>query len=119
MQTHNFRELNVWQRARQFVKEIYRVSGAFPKEELFGLTNQIRKAAISIPSNIAEGCGQGSDRQVMQYCSVAMGSAFELETQLILTNDLDFIDNQAMETLLAEVTEIQKMIHGFINRFSV
>ncbi|MDX1406763.1 MAG: four helix bundle protein [Saprospiraceae bacterium] len=117
MKRHNFKQLNIWMRAKELVLDIYRVSRAFPSEEMFGLTRQIRTSAVSIPSNIAEGCGRGSSKQLVQYCNVAQGSAFELETQLMIARDLEFLLENESSELLTEIAEIQKMIDGFIRRF--
>jgi four helix bundle protein len=110
---HNFRELKVWQRARAFVAIVYKISKAFPKEELFCLTQQIRRCAISIPSNIAEGCGRGTDSQLIHFLDVAHGSACELETQFYLSFDLDYLNESALNDAIKEIHEIQKMILGF------
>jgi four helix bundle protein len=84
----NFRELTVWQKAHELVVEIYRVSGGFPSEERFGLTVQLRKAAVSIGSNIAEGCGRGTNKDFARFLSIAAGSASEVEYQVLLARDL-------------------------------
>ncbi len=110
---HNFRELHVWKRARAFVVVVYEITKSFPKEEIFALTQQIRRCAVSIPSNIAEGCGRGTDPQLVQFLDVAHGSACELETQIYLAFDLKYISAQTLEIALKEVNEIQKMTLGF------
>jgi len=110
---HNFRELQIWHRSRALVKVIYEVSGKFPSEEKFGLTNQIRRCAVSVPSNIAEGCGRGSDAQLAHYLDVAHGSCCELETQLLLASDLGLIHFDELTETLDEIHQIQKMILGF------
>lgn len=94
---HNFRELKVWQNARQLVKDIYIASFNFPAEEKFGLTSQIRKSAVSIPSNIAEGSGRNTDKDFSNFINISLGSAFELETQIILAYDLEFIEKIQFE----------------------
>ena len=90
---HQFKELKVWNNTRLLVKEIYIYTESFPKEEVFGLTNQIRRSAISISSNIAEGCGRESSIEFARFLDLANGSAFELESQLILANDLNFLSD--------------------------
>jgi len=110
---HNFKELNVWEKARQLVSDVYKITGKFPKEEKYGLGNQIQRAVISIPSNIAEGAGRGTDKDFMHFLDIAIGSSYEVETQLILANDLDYISQNELKDLLDKVCEIQKMIHGF------
>lgn len=112
---HNFKELKVWQEARTLVKATYQLSKAFPEDERFGLTNQIRRSAISIPSNIAEGCGRKTDKDFCHFLYVSQGSAFELETQLILALDLEYISQETFDTIEIEVTKVQKMLNGLIN----
>lgn len=87
----NFRQLKVWQKSHQLTLKVYAVSRAFPKEELFGLTSQIRRSAMSVPSNIAEGCGRTGDVEFRRFLVIAMGSANELDYQLLLGSDLGFI----------------------------
>ena len=84
MKRHNFKELHIWQLGMDIADEIYDVTTDYPKEELFGLSLQMRKAAVSIPSNITEGCGRGTDPQLVQFLNIAQGSAFELETQVYI-----------------------------------
>ena len=86
---HEFRDLKIWQKARTLNKDIYKVSKTFPKEELYGLTSQIRRASISVPSNISEGSGYDSDAQFLRYLYIALGSLCEVETQLYLSSDID------------------------------
>ena len=109
---HQFKELKVWQKGRVLVKEIYQVSQSFPKEELFGVTSQMRRAAISIPSNIAEGCGRNSDAELARFLDIANGSAFELEPLVILSFDLQFINQMIFEKFDTILNKIQKMIFG-------
>ena len=118
MQRHNFKELKVWNRSKDPAVDVYRVTKGVPKEEQFGLTHQIRKSAVSVPSNIAEGCGRGTDAQLTRFLDIAQGSAFELETQFIIATELAFLPDEASQKLLAELSEIQRMIDGFSNRFS-
>ncbi len=109
---HNFKELKVWQKSRILVKDIYKITNTFPKEELFGLTNQIRRAAVSVPSNIAEGCGRGSNKQLSHFLDIAQGSSSELETQIILAFDLGYFNQNQMENCIVKIDEVQKMIRG-------
>lgn len=113
--THNFRELKTWKKSRELVKEIYVLTQRFPKEELYGLISQMRRAVVSIPSNIAEGCGRQTNAQLAQFLDIAHGSSCELETQLYLSFDLSFIREAEMNTVLEKITEIQKMIISFKN----
>lgn len=112
---HNFRELKVWQRSIALVKNVYLFTQSFPKEEVYGLTNQIRRCSVSISSNIAEGCGRGTDKQLSQFLDIAHGSSCELETQLIIAKELDYIDSDQLLDLIESIHEIQKMIFGFKN----
>ena len=112
---HNFRNLSIWKRSRKLVKKVYLATAHFPSEEKFGLTSQLRRASVSIPSNIAEGCGRKGNKELLQYCYIATGSLCELETQLLLGEDLEFISSNQCEPLIAEIEEIRKMIFGFTN----
>lgn len=111
MESHNFRELNVRKLARSLVKDIYVLSAEFPDDERFGLTSQLRRAAISIPSNIAEGSGR-SDKDFVRFLAISLSSAFEVETQLLLAFDLRFSNQQAIDEIIQKVQEIQRMIYG-------
>ncbi len=110
---HNYHELKIWQEGRKLVKTVYSASANFPKEEIYGLTSQIRRAAISIPSNIAEGTGRTSDKEFKRFLDYAIGSLFELETQMILANDLDFIPNEDFETIQQDIKLLLRMIVKF------
>ncbi|UZH54472.1 four helix bundle protein [Salinimicrobium tongyeongense] len=105
-----FKELKVWHKAIYLVTETYLKSAAFPKEELYGLTSQIRRSAVSIPSNIAEGCGRKTNKDFANFLGLALGSAFEFETQLIICRNLNFIQEQDFEYFEKEVHHIQNMI---------
>lgn len=118
MKRHNFKELKIWRDSMGITKEIYQVTSNFPKHEQYGLIQQMRKAAVSIPSNIAEGCGRGSDPQLAHFLDIAQGSAFELETQLYLANELNFLSKDEMNTLATKLTTLQKMIDGFKGKIS-
>ncbi len=110
---HNYLELKIWQRSRILVKEVYQITGMFPKNQQYGLTSQIQRAAVSIPSNIAEGAGRNTKKEFMRFLDIANGSAFELETQLFLSSDLGYIETEKIETIVTELKEIQKMIFRF------
>lgn len=110
---HNFKELKVWQKGRNFVKEIYITVSKFPPEERYALTSQMKRAVISIPSNIAEGAGRGTDKEFTRFLDIANGSAFELETQIYLAYDLEFINKKILNNLIENIEEIEKMIYGF------
>jgi four helix bundle protein len=109
---HNFRELAVWKRARKLVKAVYLLTSFFPRTEQFGLTSQVRRSVVSIPSNIAEGAGRASDREFIRFLSSALASAFELETQLLLAEDLNFLQSQQVEEVADELRQLQKMLVG-------
>ncbi len=105
------KDLIVWQNAIKFVKDIYDITKDFPKEEIYGLTSQIRRSAVSIPSNIAEGAGRKSKKEFLQYLYIAVGSLAELETQLIIAKELEYIKSDALSLRL---DEIRKMLTGLI-----
>ncbi|MCF8371480.1 MAG: four helix bundle protein [Bacteroidales bacterium] len=107
---HNFKELIIWQKARKLVKQVYKTTSSFPSDEKFGLVSQMRRASISIPSNIAEGSGRGTNADFNRFLDMAQGSAFELETQVYLSLDLEFISENQENLLVERVQEIQKMI---------
>jgi len=110
---NNFKELTVWKKSISLVKDIYLLTKKFPKEELFALTQQIRKATISIPSNIAEGSGRNSETDNMRFIDIANGSAFEVETQLILAFELGYITKEEFEKTHNDLIEIEKMLYSF------
>ncbi|HKL37153.1 MAG TPA: four helix bundle protein [Salegentibacter sp.] len=105
-----FKELKVWQKAIDLVTETYTKSQDFPKEELYGLTSQIRRSAVSIPSNIAEGCGRKTDKDFANFLGISLGSAFELETQLIIAKNLNFMNSEEFKSLENEIHHVQNMI---------
>jgi len=114
---HNYKELKVWQEAIDLTKLIYVVSANFPSEEKFGLISQIRRAAVSVPSNISEGSGRNSKGEFKQFLGVANGSLCEVETQLIIAKNLKFInENENIEALFDQIDHIQKMIYKLKNR---
>jgi four helix bundle protein len=110
---HNFKELIVWKKARNLVKDIYELTQKFPDNEKFGLTQQIRRAAVSIPSNIAEGSGRGTDNDFIRFIDIANGSAFEVETQLYLALDLSYISQLEFEEIAAKLSDIERFIFNF------
>jgi len=110
---HNFKELIVWQKSRNLVKGIYKLTQKFPADEKFGLTQQIRRAAISIPSNIAEGSGRGTNSDFIRFIDIANGSAFEVETQLYLALDLEYISQPEFDEIAAKLFDIERLIFNF------
>jgi four helix bundle protein len=111
---HNFKELKVWQLSRNLVKEIYEITSNFPSEEKYGLISQLRRCAVSIPTNIAEGSGRNTDKDFAQFLNISLGSAFELETLLILSFDVQLISEEDLESFTKKISEIQKMTFGLI-----
>jgi four helix bundle protein len=110
----NFRELKVWEKAHRLTLEVYRMTGSFPREEAYGLTSQMRRCAASIPANIAEGCGRGTDVDFARFLQIAAGSASELEYHLILTRDLGLASDGQYDDLAEGVTEVKRMLVAFI-----
>lgn len=113
----SYRDLDVWQQSRLLAKNIYQLTKKFPKEEQFGLTNQLRRAAISVPSNIAEGCGRNHFKDSVQFFFISRGSLYEIETQLVLATDLEIISETALNQVMDQVTRCKKLLNGFINYF--
>jgi len=112
MKTH--KDLDAWKKSIELVASIYKITSSFPKEQIYGLTSQIRRAAVSIPSNIAEGAAQNHDKEFIQFLYVALGSGAELETQLIISKMLGFIDYEKSQELTNELNSISRMIQGLI-----
>jgi four helix bundle protein len=110
---HQFKNLEIWKRSRYFCSKIYAVTSNFPDNEKFGITNQLRRASVSIPSNIAEGSSRASNKDFLRFLEIAIGSAYEIETQLLISNDLDFLEFDTLKILLYELEEIVKMISKF------
>ncbi|MBW4888619.1 four helix bundle protein [Mucilaginibacter sp. HMF5004] len=110
---HNFRQLNIWKDAMKLAKSVYRLTATFPANERYGLTSQINRSVVSVASNIAEGSSRSSDKEFMHFLSISIGSLFELETQIILANDFEFIVKEDTEVLIAEIIILQKMITNF------
>ena len=107
------KELDVWRKSIELVETIYKISAEFPASEIYGLTNQIRRASVSISSNIAEGAGRNSDKELLYFLNVALGSLAEVETQVEITLRLNFISNA--DTIFEQITEVRKLIIGFRN----
>jgi four helix bundle protein len=111
----SYTQLEVWKKARVLVCEVYRLTAKFPKDELYGLTSQIRRAAVSIPANIAEGCGRQYKKETIQFQFIARGSQYELETELYLSFDLGFISEAELNRTLDLLIECRKLLSGYIN----
>jgi|SRR5690606_33497062 len=112
MKTH--KDLEVWQKAMAFVTDVYYQTGNFPKEEMYGLVSQLRRSAISIPSNIAEGAARQSNKEYIQFLYVALGSLMEVDTQLSIANNLNFLTDETLIELQGKSDEIGKMLNGLI-----
>ena len=113
-----FRDLKVWEKAHQLTLQVYQLTSSFPKDELYGLTSQVRRAAASIPANIAEGCGRNGDAELGRFMQIAMGSASELEYHLLLARDLSFLSEEVYSRLNLEVTEVKRMLASFIKKLN-
>lgn len=112
----SFRDLIIWQRGINLVKEVYKETQNFPKQELYGLTNQIRRSAISIPSNVSEGHIRQHRAEFRQFLSMALGSLAELETQIIISRELDYIPSETSENLIDQMDSLGKMIRGLMKK---
>lgn len=114
----DFRKLQVWAKAHQLTLTIYQVTASFPRDETYGLASQIRRAASSIPSNIAEGCGREGDAELSRFCTIARGSASELEYQILLARDLKLIQPHDYEQLAERTTEIKRMLTVLVQKLT-
>ena len=114
----DFKKLKIWQRSHQLALDVYKATEKFPKSEQYGLMSQMRRSAVSIPSNIAEGCGKEGQAEFARYLRIAMGSASELEYQLILSHDLRYLPGESFHTLEDEVTQLKKMLVVFTKRIA-
>jgi four helix bundle protein len=116
MRTH--RDLKIWIEGINMVTEIYQITKQFPKEEMYGLTSQIRRSAVSIPSNIAEGAGRKGKKEFEQFLYIALGSLSELETQLLIAYNINYLDKKTYEAFNGKVIQLLKMITAFINHLN-
>src|SRR3954465_15869545 len=114
----DYRKLKVWERSHQLTLAIYRVTSQFPKDELYGLTSQIRRACSSIPANIAEGCGRSGDAELARFLQISMGSASELEYHLLLAHDLKLLNHNDYQCLANDVSEVKRMLAAFIQKLT-
>ena len=113
LQTH--KDLKVWQESRNLVKAIYKLTSTFPKEEIYSLTQQIKRSVVSIPSNIAEGAARESNKEYIHFLYIALGSVAELETQLQISFDLEFINRESLNDITSKLEEIARMLSGLIS----
>lgn|SRR5690606_5287328 len=116
---HRFKELEIWKRSRLFCSEIYKLTSNFPESEKFGLTNQLRRASVSIASNIAEGSSRKSNKDFSRFLEITLGSCYEIETQLLIAFDLKFITKIELHAISKELEEIIKMISKFKSTLKV
>ena len=110
----DFRSLKVWEKAHELTLAIYEATREFPKHEIYGVTSQIQRAAVSVPTNIAEGCGKDSDAELKRYFLIAMGSSSELEYLLLLARDLGYLPAESYQILQSKLIEVRKMLNAFI-----
>ncbi|WP_194976311.1 four helix bundle protein [Aquiflexum lacus] len=116
---NNYKELDIWKRSIKLAVKVYKATKLFPSEERFGLTSQMRRCAVSVPSNIAEGAGRKSNKEFSQFLSISYASLCELETQVIISEELEFLEITEAEIICKEIEELQKMTFSLINKFSV
>ena len=114
----DYRELKVWEKGHGLTLEVYRVTKTFPKDELYGLISQMRRAASSVPANIAEGCGRTGDRELARFMTIASGSAFELDYHFLLARDLKYIQEETYKALHVSATEIRRMLNSFVKKLT-
>jgi four helix bundle protein len=112
----DFREYKVWEKSHQLTLAVYVASRGFPRDELYGLTSQVRRSASSVPANIAEGCCRGGDGEFARFLGIAMGSASELDYHLLLAHDLHYLSPEQYAILLPQVSEVKRMLASFIKK---
>lgn len=111
----DFKELKVWHKSHELTLALYSTSKSFPKEEIYGLTSQLRRAAVSVGANIAEGCGRRSDGELVRFLQIARGSASEVEYRLLVARDLKFMDESAHAKLQVKLAEVQRMLSSLVS----
>jgi four helix bundle protein len=112
----DFKKIEVWKKAHELVKLVYRATSSFPASELYGITSQIRRAVVSVPTNIAEGCGKSSNPDFSRYLQISFGSACEVEYLLLLSFELNYLDETIYKNLSFQLEEVKKMLSGFIKK---
>ena len=115
---HNFQKLEVWKASMELTTEIYNYTKNFPDNEVYGITSQMRRCSISIPSNIAEGSGRKTNKEFVHFLSIANGSSYELQTQIIVSNNIGYINEEVKDSLTTKLFSVQKMIYTLIQKFS-
>ena len=118
MTIHNFRELIAWQKSMELTKKVYLLTKDFPQSEQYALTSQIQRAVVSIPSNIAEGAGRPTQKELVHFLSFSLGSAYELETELWLAGNLGYINEAQSKQINAEVIEVQKLVYSLMKKYN-
>ena len=118
MTIHNFRELVAWQKAMQLTKNVYVITKNFPTSEQYGLISQVQRAVVSIPSNISEGAGRPTQKELVHFLSFSLGSAYELETELLLAYELNYITAEQSRQINAEIVEVQKLVYSLMKKFN-
>lgn len=111
----NYTELDVWKESKELTSVIYKVTQSFPNQEVYGIINQMRRCAVSIPSNIAEGVGRQTTKDTISFLFIARGSLYELETQIHISKDLEYLNEEQKLTILLKIETCKKLINGFIN----
>ena len=112
----NYQDLQVWAKAHALTLDLYRISRGFPKEEIYGVTSQLRRAALSIGSNLAEGCGRRTSSELARFIRIAMGSASELDYQLIVCRDLGYLKHEDFQRIAKNLVEVRKMLTSFLTK---
>ncbi|CAN5417445.1 hypothetical protein BH10ACI1_BH10ACI1_09450 [soil metagenome] len=112
----DFRQLRVWEEAHQLTLEVYKTTKVFPKEELFALTNQLRRASASIGSNIAEGCGRGSNKDYANFLQIALGSAYEVDYQILLAKDLAYISEETHKIISGKIESLKRQLASLLQK---
>lgn len=116
---HRYKELKFWQLSRAFCKDIYLTTNRFPESEKFGLISQLRRDAVSVPSNVAEGASRKSNKGFSRFLSIALGSCYEIETQLLISSDIGFLQQEELESLQNTLNQIIKMMSRFISTLKI
>ncbi|RIV73920.1 four helix bundle protein [Flagellimonas aequoris] len=111
-------DLEVWKESRKLVKMVYEATKSFPKEEIYGLTNQLRRSSCSIPSNIAEGCGRKTPNDTIRFLHISRGSLYELETQLYLSLDQNYLSEKEFDMIISQIVLCKKLLNGFVNYYN-
>ena len=115
---NDYKKLEIWKESIILVVDVYNLTKKFPKSEMFGLTSQIKRCSVSIPSNIAEGSSRRSEKDYNRFLEISLGSSFELETQLLIGNAVNFGDNEIRNNILKDIDEEQKMLMSFMNKLN-